>query len=52
MTEAVTLAQDKLEELRATRWESIPEGTTIDRVNGVDGHSVCSTLGCCNHRRP
>jgi type IV pilus assembly protein PilV len=30
MTEATTLAQGKLEELRAVRWEAIPEGASTD----------------------
>ena len=30
MTEAATLAQDKLEQLRAVRWEAVPEGTYTD----------------------
>ncbi len=30
MTEAATLAQDKLEQLRAARWEAIPEGANTD----------------------
>ena len=30
MTEAATLAQDKLEQLRAVRWEAIPEGASTD----------------------
>jgi type II secretion system protein I len=30
MTEATTLAQDKLEQLNASRWENIPEGASTD----------------------
>ena len=37
MTEASTVAQDKLEELRATLWNSIPEGTREDRPSGSTG---------------
>jgi len=32
VTEAATFAQDKLEELRAMRWDDIPEGTSSDPV--------------------
>ena len=37
MTEAATFAQDKLEELRAIRWESIPEGVGNDYKTGSTG---------------
>jgi type IV pilus assembly protein PilV len=37
MTEAVTYAQDLLEELRAIRWENIPEGTSSDQPAGSTG---------------
>ena len=37
MTEAATFAQDKLEELRAMRWENIPEGTSSDQKSGSTG---------------
>jgi Tfp pilus assembly protein PilV len=37
MTEAATLAQDKLEELRAIRWENISEGLNTDQQNGSTG---------------
>jgi prepilin-type N-terminal cleavage/methylation domain-containing protein len=37
LTEAVTMGQDKLEELRATRWETIPEGATTDQTLGSTG---------------
>lgn len=37
MTEAATFAQDKLEELRAMRWEDIPEGTSSDQKSGSTG---------------
>jgi len=39
MTEAATLAQDKLEELRAVRWLDIPEGTGSDQKSGATGIS-------------
>jgi type IV pilus modification protein PilV len=39
LTEAVTMAQDKLEELRVTRWETIPEGATMDQALGSTGTS-------------
>ena len=34
MTEAVTFAQDKLEELRAARWDSIVDGMNTDQAIG------------------
>lgn len=34
MTEAATFAQDKLEELRAMRWENLPAGTSSDQKSG------------------
>jgi type II secretion system protein I len=37
MTEAATFAQDKLEELRAMRWDDIPEGTSSDQKSGSTG---------------
>jgi type IV pilus assembly protein PilV len=37
MTEAATFAQDKLEELRAIRWENISEGLNTDQQNGSTG---------------
>ena len=37
LTEASVLAQDKLEELRATRWEKIMEGIDSDEVSGSTG---------------
>jgi type II secretion system protein I len=37
ITEAATFAQDKLEELRAMRWENIPEGTSSDQKSGSTG---------------
>jgi len=37
LTEACIFAQDKLEELRATRWENITEGTNSDQVSGSTG---------------
>jgi type IV pilus assembly protein PilV len=37
MTEAATFAQDKLEELRAIRWENISEGVNTDQKSGSTG---------------
>jgi len=37
LTEASLFAQDKLEELRATRWEKITEGMDSDQVSGSTG---------------
>jgi prepilin-type N-terminal cleavage/methylation domain-containing protein len=37
LTEASVFAQDKLEELRATRWEDITEGIDSDQVSGSTG---------------
>ena len=37
MTEAATFAQDKLEELRAIRWQDIPEGVANDIKTGSTG---------------
>jgi prepilin-type N-terminal cleavage/methylation domain-containing protein len=37
ITEAATFAQDKMEELRATRWETILEGTNKDKVKSSTG---------------
>ena len=37
LTEASVFAQDKLEELRATRWENISEGIDTDQVSGSSG---------------
>ena len=37
MTEAATFAQDKLEELRAIRWENISEGGSTDQKGGSTG---------------
>ena len=37
ITEAATFAQDKLEELRAIRWEDIPEGGSTDQKSGSTG---------------
>ena len=37
MTEAATFAQDKLEELRAIRWQDIPEGASNDVKTGSTG---------------
>jgi prepilin-type N-terminal cleavage/methylation domain-containing protein len=37
MTEAATFAQDKLEELRAMRWENLPVGTSSDQKSGSTG---------------
>ena len=37
ITEASTFAQDRLEELRATLWASIPVGGSSDQVTGSTG---------------
>ena len=37
MTEATTFAQDKLEELRAIRWESLTDGNHADQQGGSTG---------------
>jgi type IV pilus assembly protein PilV len=37
MTEAATFAQDRLEELRAIRWEDISEGVNTDQKSGSTG---------------
>ena len=37
MTEAVTYAQDTFEELRARRWDTIPDGTNSDQPTGSTG---------------
>jgi len=37
LTEASIFGQDKLEELRATRWENITEGINSDQVSGSTG---------------
>ena len=37
ITEATTFAQDRLEELRATRWEDIPLGSFSDQLTGSTG---------------
>jgi type IV pilus assembly protein PilV len=39
MTEASTIAQDKIEELRSTLWASIPDGANQDQVRGSTGIS-------------
>ena len=39
MTEAATFAQDRLEELRAIRWEDISEGVNTDQKSGSTGIS-------------
>ena len=39
MTEASTMAQDKIEELKSALWTSIPEGTNLDQVKGSTGVS-------------
>ncbi len=39
MTEAATFAQDKLEELRAMRWDDISEGPSSDQKSGSTGIS-------------
>ena len=37
MTEAATFAQDKLEELRAIKWENLIEGNNTDQQGGSTG---------------
>lgn len=37
ITEATTIAQDRLEQLRATRWEDITLGDSLDQVTGSTG---------------
>lgn len=37
ITEATTFAQDRLEQLRATRWEDIAVGNSSDQVTGSTG---------------
>ena len=37
MTEAATFAQDKLEELRAIKWENLIDGTNTDQQGGSTG---------------
>ncbi|MGQ9645236.1 MAG: type IV pilus modification PilV family protein [Thermodesulfobacteriota bacterium] len=37
MTEAATFAQDKLEELRAIRWEDLQDGDHADQQSGSTG---------------
>lgn len=37
MTEAATFAQDKLEEFRAVRWDTISDGTGSDQMSGSTG---------------
>jgi prepilin-type N-terminal cleavage/methylation domain-containing protein len=37
MTEAATFAQDKLEELRAIRWDNINDGANADQKSGSTG---------------
>jgi hypothetical protein len=49
MTEAATFAQDKLEELRAMRWDDIPEGTSSDQRNGSTGINYTRNLNVATH---
>ena len=37
MTEAATFAQDKLEELRAVKWENLNDGNSTDQQGGSTG---------------
>lgn len=37
MTEATTFAQDKLEELRAIKWENLSDGNSTDQQGGSTG---------------
>lgn len=39
ITEATTFAQDRMEQLRATRWQDIPVGTGSDLISGSTGIS-------------
>lgn len=37
LTEAATFAQDKLEEMRAIRWDGVPDGVGSDQKSGSTG---------------
>lgn len=45
MTEAATLAQDKLEELRAVRCQDIPDGAGSDQKSGATGINYARNWG-------
>jgi prepilin-type N-terminal cleavage/methylation domain-containing protein len=45
MTEAATFAQDKQEELRAIRWDTVNEGTNSDLYNGSTGTNYTRNWG-------
>ena len=51
MTEAATFAQDKLEELRAIRWENIPEGGNTDQKSGSTGINYRRNWNVGNKRK-
>ena len=44
ITEAATFVQDKLEELRAIPWGSIPVGSTSDEISGATGTNYVRQL--------
>ncbi len=44
ITEASTLAQDRLEELRAVQWDNIPVGAVSDQRNGSTGINYVRNL--------
>jgi len=44
LTEASTLAQDRLEELRAVQWDNIPVGTVSDQRSGSTGINYVRNL--------
>jgi len=44
ITEASTLAQDRLEELRAVQWDNIPVGTASDQRSGSTGMNYVRNL--------
>lgn len=44
ITEASTLAQDRLEELRAVQWDNIPVGTVSDQRSGSTGVNYVRNL--------
>lgn len=44
ITEASTLAQDRLEELRAVQWDNIPVGTASEQRSGSTGMNYVRNL--------
>ena len=44
ITEASTLAQDRLEELRAVQWDNIPVGVVSDQRSGSTGMNYVRNL--------